>query len=60
MKAAGAFIGRPRELRTRHNMRAVYKTGLTELRERNGGTLVALSLKIAHEIMREERLNHEN
>ena len=24
MKAAGAFNGRPRELRTRHNMRAIY------------------------------------
>ena len=32
MKAAGAFEGRPRELRTRHNMRAIY------CKNRNGAT----------------------
>jgi hypothetical protein len=32
-------MGLPRKLRTRHNMRAI-KTGLTQLREENGGTLL--------------------
>jgi hypothetical protein len=36
MKAAGAFMGLPRELRTRHNMRAIY------CENRNGATLQTL------------------
>ena len=36
MKAAGAFMGLPRELRTRHNMLAIY------CQNRNGATLQTL------------------
>jgi hypothetical protein len=35
MKAAGAFNGRPRELRTRHNMRAIYDKDTHKNRDRH-------------------------
>jgi hypothetical protein len=45
MKAADAFIGLAARVYAHATTWGRYKTGLTELRERNGGTLVSVVLK---------------